>query len=59
MAEITEKDINHAIRTCHWRKDVGGVAICSGNCNICEIEIERGRCETLKEIFKQIKEETK
>lgn len=48
---VNDKDIKHAVRTCRWRHTVGGVPICAGNCNICSIEIERGRCDTLKQLF--------
>lgn len=51
MAELTEKEINNAIKNCKWRQTSLGVPICGGNCNICAIEIERGRCDTLKKLF--------
>jgi len=54
MAEITEKDIIHAIRTCHWRFAVNGqrnLHLCGGACNICEKLIEDGKCDTLQRLY--------
>lgn len=55
-AEITDKDIEHAIRTCHWRVAVNGqrnLHLCGGACNICEQLIENGKCDTLQNLFKK------
>lgn len=54
MAEITEKDIKHAIRTCHWRIAVTGqrdLHLCGGACNICEKLIKDRKCDTLQRLF--------
>ena len=51
MKKITDADIESAIRKCHWRINIAGVPICGGNCNVCSIEIERGRCVRLQELF--------
>lgn len=59
MPDITEKEINEAIKHCMWRQDFMGTAICSGNCGVCCVEIESGRCDTLKRLFeKAAKEES-
>lgn len=53
-AEITDKDIQHAIRTCHWRVAVNGdLHLCGGACNICEHLIENGKCDTLQRLFRK------
>ena len=60
MAEITNKMIQEAIDKCFWRKVVHGIDICAGNCEACSVEIERGRCDTLRKLFgKARKEENK
>ena len=51
MAEITQEAIDEAINNCSWRVIVHDVPICTGNCGACQVEIERGRCDTLKQLF--------
>ena len=51
MDKETQAKVYQLIEDCHWRKEVHGVDICTGNCNVCMIEIERGRCPTLREYF--------
>ena len=51
MNEITQEIINKAISDCDWRIKVGGVYVCTGNCGVCQVEIEQGRCDTLKQLF--------
>lgn len=51
MNTPTQEDINKAIHDCFWRKDICGVDICAGNCCPCALEIERGRCDTLRRLF--------
>ena len=51
MSEITQEDINNAITNCEWRINVDGAYVCGGNCGVCQVEIENGRCDTLKELF--------
>lgn len=48
---MTEKELNEAIQTCHWRLMFDGIAICRGDCAPCSRLIEQGRCNTLKQIF--------
>ena len=50
-AEITDKDIKHAIDTCQWRLNIGGVYVCEGMCGACVKVIENGQCDTLKKLF--------
>lgn len=57
MAEITDETIQEAIDKCFWRKVVHGVDICVGNCGACSVEIERGRCNTLRELFGKARQE--
>lgn len=47
------KQATEAIKHCHWRKDLGGVPICSGECLPCERAIERGTCDTLIKLFRK------
>ena len=57
MKEITQHEINKAVKSCAWRSVFGGVEICNGNCSPCWVEINAGRCYTLKELFKDAKKE--
>ena len=56
MMEITKEDLRKqivkAIKHCHWRKDLGGVSICSFACLPCERTIDNGKCEVLIKMFK-------
>ena len=51
MNEITKEAINEAIDNCEWRMDVCGAFVCTENCGVCRVEIEQGRCDTLKRLF--------
>lgn len=51
------KQATKAIKHCHWRKDFGGVSICSGMCLPCERAIENGKCEILFKLFKENQKE--
>ena len=51
------KQATKAIKHCHWRKDLGGVPICSGECLPCESAIERGKCDTLIKLFRKTQKE--
>ena len=55
--EITDEIIQEAINKCFWRKVVHGVDICAGNCGVCSVEIKRGRCDTLRKLFKKARKE--
>ena len=46
------KQATKAIKNCHWRKDLGGVSICSFACLPCERTIDNGKCEVLIKMFK-------
>lgn len=48
---MTDKDIQEAIDKCFWRKDVGGVYVCSGDVVPCEKHIYDGKCPTLIELY--------
>ena len=56
-AEITDKDIEHAIDTCQWRLNVCGVYVCKGMCGACVRVIENGQCDTLQRLFRQYDKE--
>lgn len=48
---MTEKELNKAIDTCHWRQMFDRIPICRGDCAPCYMLIEQGRCDTLRRIF--------
>lgn len=48
---ISNDMIDKAIKECQWRNTEMGVAICNGNINLCSLEIEHGKCETLRQLF--------
>ena len=50
---MTEKELNEAIQTCHWRMMFDGIAICRGDCAPCSRLIEQGKCSTLRELFEK------
>lgn len=51
------KQATEAIKSCHWRKDLGGVPVCFGECLPCERAIERGTCDTLNKLFRENQKE--
>lgn len=51
MSEITQADVNKAIKKCYWRKEVAGVSICAGNCVPCFQAINSGKCEALRKLL--------
>lgn len=51
MKEITQKQIDDAIKNCYWRKEIGGVDVCAGDVIPCRRCIELGKCDTLKQLF--------
>lgn len=51
MKEITQKQIDGAIKNCYWRKDIGGVPVCTGDLIPCHRCIELGKCDTLRKLF--------
>ena len=57
MDTITNEMIEQAIKECHWRMVVHGVDVCVGNCGACAVEIERGRCNTLRQLFQKARKE--
>lgn len=52
MKNITQKEINTAIKECKWRKELYSVDVCLGECLPCVSIIEKGKCDTLRELFK-------
>ena len=57
MKDVTQHEIVEALKSCKWRSVIAGVEICHGNCSPCYVEIMRGRCFTLNELFKDAKKE--
>ena len=58
MKEVTQKDIDRAIKNCtladkHFKgKDrTHRYVVCKGECLPCLAVIEKGTCDTLKELF--------
>lgn len=54
--EITQEDIDKAIKECYWRKDVGGVSVCGGMLAPCSRIIEKGQCDTLINLYRSRKD---
>ena len=52
MKNPTQKEIDTAIKKCRWRKDLAGTDVCLGRCSPCIVVIEKGKCDTLRELFK-------
>lgn len=52
MSEITQEQIDKAIKECFWKKEVGGVNICRGVLAPCQVIIEKGQCDTLIKLFR-------
>lgn len=50
--EIIQEDIDKAIKECYWRKDIGGVSVCSGMLAPCSRTIEKGQCDTLISLYR-------
>ena len=50
---IKQEDIDTAIKECFWRKDVGGVSICSGMLAPCSRVIEKCQCDTLINLYRE------
>lgn len=61
MTIITEKElqeiISQSIKKCHWRKNVYGVNICTGNVLTCARAIEKGDCEIIQKFAEKEGEE--
>ena len=51
FSKPTEQDIQAAVENCYWRKEVHGVAICTGMCAPCVVVMESGNCDTMKDLF--------
>ena len=46
-------EIENVIENCMWRKDMYGISICKGELAPCIKVIDAGKCDTLKEYFKE------
>lgn len=44
--------IDDAIKNCFWRKKLCDVYICRGKVTLCFNAIDKGKCDTLKELFR-------
>lgn len=51
MTEITEQQINDAVKNCKWRQEFCGIDICAGEVSPCVRIIEQGKCVTLMELI--------
>ena len=51
MKNPTQKEIDTAIKECRWRKDLAGANVCTGRVLPCAVVIEKGKCDTLRELF--------
>ena len=55
--EITQEQIDDAIKNCIWRQEVGDIYICRGNVTTCSHAINKGKCDALKKLFRgEVKE---
>ena len=54
---VTQKQIDEAIKNCYWRADLDGVNVCKGELTPCMRVIEKGNCDTLKELFAESEDE--
>lgn len=52
---MTEKEMKHAIRTCHW-KSLDTYSICRCVVLPCQRVLEKGECPTLIELLQKEKE---
>lgn len=55
--KITQADIENAISECYWRKEVAKVSVCAVNCIPCEIVINSGKCDALRELVNEAAED--
>ena len=52
-----QESILQSIKKCHWRKNVYGVDICTGNVLPCVRAIEKGDCEIIQKFAEKEGEE--
>ena len=50
---MTDNDIKEAVENCYWRKKVCDAFVCVGNILPCEMAIDTGRCDAIRELFKK------
>lgn len=56
MREISPEKFGEcykAIKKCHWRKKVAGIYICAGVCMPCDEAMNKGKCDTLINLFRK------
>ena len=51
MKEVTQEQIDNAIKDCIWRREICGVSVCAGDILPCTRCIEIGKCDTLRKLF--------
>ena len=49
------QQIRYVMSKCHWRRDMGGVGVCSLNILPCERVLYKGECEAVAEWYKDNK----
>ena len=54
---VTQEQIDEAIKKCYWRIVLDGVDVCRGEVTPCMRVIEKGNCDTIKELFAEIESE--
>lgn len=50
---MTNEQIEKAIKTCFWRKEVGGIGVCRAVILPCTRALETGVCDTLIKLAKE------
>ena len=48
--EITEEELQKAVDNCFWKIDMDGVDVCKGALAPCLRIIEKGECDTIKDL---------
>ena len=51
MSKPTQEEIQKAITSCKWRKELYDVPVCRLGCSPCVHIIESGDCDALKDLF--------
>lgn len=54
--EFNQK-VQEAVKNCMWRNDEFGVDICKGDLALCRHIIDRGKCDTLIRLFRDMEVE--
>lgn len=56
--EVTQEQIEQAIRDCTWRRRLYDTDICAGEVAPCMRVIDAGKCEAMAKLFSSEKEQT-